>query len=82
MILKTYNIFKQKYNKEIGKQRIPYDNNSHEFLMEKNGHCKQALEITNEKLNCSSSPCLSWIMNPTLSLSNYTSYIMNYVSIP
>ena len=36
MILKTYNIFKQEDNKEMGKQRRPSDNNSHESLMEEN----------------------------------------------
>ena len=36
MILKTYNMFKQEDKKEAGKQRIKYDNNSHESLMAEN----------------------------------------------
>jgi hypothetical protein len=36
MILKTYNMFKKKDKKEVGKQRRQYDNNSHESLMEEN----------------------------------------------
>ena len=36
MILKTCNMFKQEDNKEVGKQKRKYDNNSHESLMAEN----------------------------------------------
>ena len=36
MILETCNIFKQQDNKEMEKQKIQSDNNSHEYLMVEN----------------------------------------------
>jgi arsenate reductase-like glutaredoxin family protein len=68
LILKTSNTFKQEYNKINGKQEDNLINSSHESLMAEKCDYKQALGLTNKKLNYSSSSLLSWIMkyNPLL----------------
>jgi hypothetical protein len=82
MILKTYNIFKKEDNKEVGKQRIQSNNNSHESLMAENviTNRPSGLQMSNE--NCSSISLMSCLMNPTLFSSKTLLFIVNNIYLP
>jgi hypothetical protein len=54
------------------KQILPSDKQLSWIFNGINAHYKRALRLTNEQLNYSSNSLLSWIMNPTLSLSKST----------